>query len=93
MNSLDVFLQVAVVVECHATLITHDVFGLQMNFVNMLTKVGVFSFAVGTLGLTHIYLLHTSFEESSRAKKFYITFDTDFWRYLPSRSRIGGSLK
>ena len=53
MNSLDVFLQVAVVVECHATLITHDVFGLQMNFVNMLTKVGVFSFAVGTLGLTH----------------------------------------
>ena len=57
MNSLDVFLQVAVVVECHATLITHDVFGLQMNFVNMLTKVGVFSFAVGTLGLTHIYLL------------------------------------
>ena len=53
MNSLDVFLQVAVVVECHATLITHDVFGLQMNFVNMLTKVGVFSFAVGTLGLAH----------------------------------------
>ena len=27
---------------------------------------------------------HTSFEESSRAKNFYITFDTDFWRYLPS---------
>ena len=53
MNSLDVFLQVAVVVECHATLITHDVFGLQMNFVNMLTKVGVFSFAVRTLGLAH----------------------------------------
>ena len=52
-NSLDVFLQVAVVVECHATLITHDVFGLQMNFVNMLTKVRVFSFAVGTLGLAH----------------------------------------
>ena len=21
------------------------------------------------------------------------TFDIDFWRYLPSRSRIGGSLK
>ena len=30
---------------------------------------------------------HTSFEESSRAKKFYITFDTDFWRYLPSGSK------
>ena len=37
--------------------------------------------------------LHTSFEESSRAKKIYITFDIDFWRYLPSRSRIGWSLK
>ena len=37
--------------------------------------------------------IHTSFEESSRAKKSFITFDTDFWRYLPSQSRIGGSLK
>ena len=36
---------------------------------------------------------HTSFEESSRAQKSFITFDTYFWRYLPSRSRIGGSLK
>ena len=36
---------------------------------------------------------HTSFEESSRAKKCYITFDTDFWRYLPSQSIIGGSMK
>ena len=39
------------------------------------------------------FIKHTSFEESSRDKKFYITFDIDFWRYLPSRSRIGGSLK
>ena len=39
------------------------------------------------------FAAHTSSEESSRAEKFYITFDNDSWRYLPSRSRIGGSLK
>ena len=37
MNSFNVFLQVAVVIKCHATLITHNIFGFQMNFVNMLT--------------------------------------------------------
>ena len=37
MSCLYVLLQVAVVIEGHATLITHDVFGLEMNFVNVLT--------------------------------------------------------
>ena len=40
-----------------------------------------------------VLTVHTSFEESSRAKKFYITFDLIFWCYLPSRSIFRGSQK
>ena len=36
---------------------------------------------------------HTSSEESSRAKKCFITFDLIFWCYLPSRSIFWGSRK
>ena len=43
--------------------------------------------------LSHYKTNHTSFEESSRAKKSLRTIDTYFWSYLPSRSRIGGSKK
>ena len=56
-------------------------------------KVYLVNFSDGCREYIWFKTTHTSFEESSRAKKFYITFDTDFWRYLPSRSRIGGSLK
>ena len=39
------------------------------------------------------WALHTSSEESSRAKKCFITFDLIFWCYLPSRSIFWGSRK
>ena len=45
-----VLLQVGVVVESLATLVAHDVLGLQMDFVDVLRQVGVLSFAMGTLG-------------------------------------------
>ena len=37
MCRLYVFLEVTVVVESHPTLVTHDIFSLQVNFVNVLT--------------------------------------------------------
>ena len=51
MDCLHVLLQVAIMVKCHATLFTHDVFGFQMNFMNMLTEIGVFALAVWALCL------------------------------------------
>ena len=36
-RGLDVFLEVTVVIESHPTLVTHYIFGLQVNFVNVLT--------------------------------------------------------
>ena len=46
MNCLHMLLQVAIMIKCHATLLTHDVFGFKMNFMDMLTEIGVFSLAV-----------------------------------------------
>ena len=51
MNCLHVLLQVAIVIKCHATLLTHDVFGFEMNFMNMLTEIRVFPLAVWALRL------------------------------------------
>ena len=34
---LNVLLEIGVVVECHATLFTHDILGLEMHLVNVLT--------------------------------------------------------
>ena len=36
-SGLYVLLEVTVVIEGHPTLVAHDVFGLEMNFVNVLT--------------------------------------------------------
>ena len=36
-SGLYVLLEVTVMIEGHPTLVAHDVFGLQMNFVNVLT--------------------------------------------------------
>ena len=36
-RGLYVFLEVTVVIESHPTLVTHYIFGLQVNFVNVLT--------------------------------------------------------
>ena len=36
-GGLYVFPEIGVVIECHATLFTHHILGLEMNFVNMLT--------------------------------------------------------
>ena len=47
----------------------------------------------GVMGVKGDNMGHTSFEESSRAKIFYITFDRVFWCYLPSQSRCRGSRK
>ena len=48
---LQVLLQVGVVVKGHPALVAHDVLGLQVDFVDVLRKVRVFAFAVGTFCL------------------------------------------
>ena len=37
MSCVNVFFQVTIVIKSHSTNITHNVFGLQMNFMDMLT--------------------------------------------------------
>jgi len=51
---LNVLLEVGVVVECHSALFAHDILGLEVHLVDVLTKVGVFSFTVRTLCLKNI---------------------------------------
>jgi len=53
-SCLNVLLEVGIVVECHPTLFTHDILGLEVHLVDVLTKVGVFSFTVRTFCLKHI---------------------------------------
>ena len=50
-------LQVGVVIECHSTLFTHNVFGLQVDFVDVLTKVGVFPLTMWAFSLEKMGLL------------------------------------
>ena len=59
---LQVLLQVGVVVKGHPALVAHDVLGLQVDFVDVLRKVRVFAFAVGTFCLDMRLILEGNFK-------------------------------
>ena len=59
---LQVLLQVGVVVKGHPALVAHDVLGLQVDLVDVLRKVRVFAFAVGTFCLDMRLILEGNFK-------------------------------
>ena len=66
---LQVLLQVGVVVKGHPALVAHDVLGLQVDFVDVLRKVRVFAFAVGTFCLDMRAILKLIFSDFTPSRQ------------------------
>ena len=66
---LQVLLQVGVVVKGHPALVAHDVLGLQVDFVDVLRKVRVFAFAVGTFCLDMRVILKLNFSDFTPSRQ------------------------
>ena len=66
---LQVLLQVGVVVKGHPALVAHNVLGLQVDFVDVLRKVRVFAFAVGTFCLDMRVILKLNFSDFTPSRQ------------------------